>query len=102
MSVPSRIVFGSLSLLLASVATQNASAQQAWVGEPSSLSVSLDYSYSRSNEILGAEEEPYNPSIFSQTAALGIEYTPIEKLGLTATVPVVCPRLDDGNTHCAL
>jgi hypothetical protein len=115
MSMPSRILLGSLSLLLASVAAQTASAQQAWVGDPSSLSVSLDYSYSRSDDII--DESDFVDPIFSHTAALGVEYTPIEKLGLTATIPVVASsydyqrepgnlpphgRYDDGDTHAAL
>jgi hypothetical protein len=113
MSMPSRILFGSL--LLASVTPQTAVAQQAWVGEPGSLSVSLDYAYSRSDDILDESETLVDP-IFSHTAALGIEYTPIEKLALIATVPVVASRYDyidpmtdpphgrydDGNTHTAL
>jgi hypothetical protein len=95
MSMPSRIVFGSLSLLLASVTTQTALAQQAWVGDPGSLSVSLDYSYSRSNKVLiGSEEDEFVNPIFSQVAALGIEYTPIEKLGLLATIPVQATRYE--------
>jgi hypothetical protein len=116
--MPSRIVLGSLTLSLAIVAPQAASAQQAWVGEPSSLSVALDYSYSRSDEILAGEEEPtFLDPIFSHTAALGVEYTPIEKLGLMATLPVVASsydyqrepgnlaphgRYDDGDTHAAV
>jgi hypothetical protein len=117
MSMPSRIVFGSLSLLLASVTAQTAVAQQAWVGEPGSLSLALDYAYSRSNKVLGDEEPDFTDPIFSHTAALGVEYTPIEKLALTATIPVVASRYDytpgttdtpphgrydDGNTHSAL
>jgi hypothetical protein len=115
MSMSSRIVLGSLSLLLASVTTQSARAQQAWVGDPGSLSVSLDYSYSRSDDII--DEADFDDPIFSHTPALGIEYTPIEKLGITATVPAVgssydyqgesgnlAPhgRYDDGDTHFAL
>jgi hypothetical protein len=115
MSMSSRIVFGSLSLLLASVTTRTAVAQQAWVGDPGSLSVSLDYAYSRSDDILDEQEGRKDP-ILSHTAALGIEYTPIEKLAVIATVPVVATRYDyvdpltdpphgrydDGNTHTAL
>lgn len=118
MSTPSRIVFSSLSLLLAGVTTQTAIAQQAWVGEPGSLSVSLDYSYSRSDKVLedvGEEVTDVDP-IFSHIGALGIEYTPIEKLALMATIPVVAAsydydpaqtslpphgRYDDGKTHVA-
>jgi hypothetical protein len=115
MSIPLRIVLGSLSLLFASVTAQTASAQQAWVGDPSSLSVSLDYAYSRSDDII--DEDSFLDPIFSHTAAFGIEYTPIEKLGLTATIPVVASsydyqrepgnlpphgRYDDGDTHAAL
>jgi hypothetical protein len=115
--MPSRIVLGSLSLslLLASAATQTASAQQAWVGEPGSLSVSLDYSYARSDLI--GEEEVLKDPIDSHIAALGVEYSPIEKLGLNATIPYVASsydylrypgvlpphgRYDDGDTHGAL
>lgn len=96
MSMPSRIVLGSLSLLLVSGVVQTASAQQAWVGEPGSLSVSLDYSYSRSDEVFGESDEEivFRDPIFSHTAALGVEYTPIEKLGLVATIPVVASRYD--------
>jgi hypothetical protein len=118
MSTPSRIVFSSLSLLLASVTTQTAIAQQAWVGEPGSLSLSLDYSYSRSDKVLaeaGEDVADIDP-IFSHIAALGIEYTPIDKLALIATIPVVASsydydpgqtslpphgRYDDGDTHVA-
>ena len=120
MSSPSRIVLGSLSLLLASVTAQTASAQQAWVGEPGSLSVSLDYSYSRSDKVLegeGADAVFSVDPIFSHTPAFGVEYTPIERLALMATVPVVASsydytpgetdlpphgRYDDGDTHAAL
>ncbi len=118
MSMPSRIVFWSLSLLLATaVTTQNALAQQAWVGEPGSLSLSLDYSYSRSDKVIFEEEDNYVNAIFNHTAALGIEYTPIEKLGLLATIPVMATSYDydpsttltpphgpydDGNTHTVL
>lgn len=117
MSMPSRIVLGSLSLLLASVTAQTAFAQQAWVGEPGGLSLSLDYSYSRSNKVIFEEEDDYINEIFNHTAALGIEYTPIEKLGLLATIPVMAtsydydPNLtltpphgpyDDGKTHTVL
>lgn len=121
MSMSSRIAIGSLSLLIASVTAQTAMAQQAWVGEPGSLSASLDYAYSRSDEVLedwGVEiTEP--DIIFNHTAALGVEYTPIEKLGLIATLPLVSSRLanpqlddepptaphgryDDGNYHTTL
>ena len=118
MSMPSRIVFVSLSLLLASVTAPPALAQQAWVGEPGGLSLSLDYSYSRSDKVLiGEEEDDFVNPIFNHTAALGIEYTPIEKLGLLATIPVVATSYeydptktptpphgpyDDGNTHTVL
>jgi hypothetical protein len=117
MSMPSRIVFGFLSLLLASVTTQTALAQQAWVGEPGGLSLSLDYSYSRSDKVLADEEDNFINPIFNHSAALGIEYTPIEKLGLLATIPVMATSYDydptktptpphgpydDGNTHTVL
>lgn len=121
MSLSSRIALGSLSLLIASLTAQTAMAQQAWVGERNSLSASLDYSYSRSNAIV----EDYEPElretdpIFGHTASLGIEYTPIERLALTATLPMVSTRLgaprtegvqpalphgryDDGNYHTTL
>lgn len=118
MSMPSRIVFVSLSLLLASVTVSPARAQQAWVGEPGGLSLSLDYSYSRSDKVLiGEEIDDFINPIFTQTAALGIEYTPLEKLALLATVPVMASRYeydrtktitaphgpyDDGNWHTVL
>ena len=116
MSTSSRIVFGSLSLLLASVTTRTAVAQQAWVGDPGSLSVSLDYAYSRSDDVID-EQDGFTDPIFSHTPAFGIEYTPIEKLALTATIPMVGSsydyasadtdlpphgRYDDGNTHWTL
>lgn len=117
MSMASRIVLGSLSLLLASVTAQTAFAQQAWVGEPGELSLALDYSYSRSNKVIAEEEDQYVNSIFNHTVALGIEYTPIEKLGLLATIPVMATSYDydpsttlspphgpydDGETHTVL
>lgn len=121
MSMSSRIALGSLSLLLASVITQTAMAQQAWVGEPGSLSASLDYAYSRSDEVLedwGAEVS-VKDIIFNHTAAIGVEYTPIERLALIATLPLVSSRVgnpqpdaaapnaphgryDDGNYHTTL
>lgn len=95
MSMPSRIALGSL--LLISLTAQSAIAQQAWVGERNSLSASLDYVYSRSDNIRGSEEGPYLDPIFSHTAALAVEYTPIERLGLIATIPVVASRYDFQN-----
>jgi hypothetical protein len=121
MSMSSRIALGSLSLLIASVTAQTAMAQQAWVGERDSLSASLDYAYSRSNAVV----EDYEPDldetdpIFNHTASIAVEYTPIEKLGLIATLPLVSSRVgaprtegvppalphgryDDGNYHTTL
>ena len=95
MSMSSRIALGSLSLLIASVTAENAMAQQAWVGERDSLSASLDYSYSRSNQVLeewGIEVDD-SDLIFNHTAAIAVEYTPIERLALIATLPLVSTRV---------
>lgn len=115
MSTASRIVIGSSFLLIATA--QTALAQQAWVDDPGGLSLSLDYSYSRSDKVIFEEEDDFINPIFNHTAALGVEYTPIEKLGLLATIPIVAtsydydPALtgtpphgayDDGNTHTVL
>jgi hypothetical protein len=94
MSMSSRIALGFVSLLAASAITQTARAQQAWVDEPSSLSVSLDHSYSSSDVVTYEGAGPYTDPIVSQTTALSIEYTPIEKLGVLATIPFVLSRYD--------
>jgi hypothetical protein len=97
MSLSSRIALGSVSLLIASLNVQTAMAQEAWVGEANSLSASLDYSYSRSNAIVEDSDADLNEidPIFGHTASLAVEYTPIERLGLTATLPMVSTRVGD-------
>lgn len=103
MSLSSRIALGSLSLLIASLTARSAMAQQAWVGEPNSLSASLDYSYSRSNAIVEDYESDIGDTdqlvIFGHTASLAVEYTPIERLGLVATLPMVSSRVDNPPTE---
>lgn len=102
MSTLARIALGAAALLLIHLPGEPAFAQQAWVGEPGSLSLNLDYAYSRSDFViengdeLARDEErnlPYDPT-FTQSAVFSVEYTPLEKLGLVATVPVIATRYD--------
>lgn len=120
MSAPSRIALVVIALSLVGLSSRTAFAQ-AWVGTGGGLSVALDYSYGSSGQII--EEEVAgeliaidNAPIKNHTVALSAEYTPIDKLAIQATVPVVTSaftgtdfsrlpphgRYDDGNYHSTL
>lgn len=94
MSMPSRIVLSALVTAAVALPLHNAHAQQAWVGPASSLSAALDYTYAPSDRVI--EDEPLAETgddiISNHSVALSAEYTPIERLGLQATVPIVTTR----------
>lgn len=123
MSMPSRIVLSAFVMTVVGLPLQSARAQQAWVGPASSLSAALDYTYAPSDRVVEAEPPP-GPGvddISNHSVALSAEYTPIERLGLQATIPIITThwaipegesmapgiiaphgRYDDGKYHTVL
>ncbi|ACY17087.1 hypothetical protein [Haliangium ochraceum] len=105
MSILARSILGASALLLLQLPALDAAAQQAWVPEPGSLSINLDYAYSRSDFVVENGEElsrndypegtpvPIDPT-FSHGVVLSAEYAPIERLGIVANVPVMTTRYD--------
>lgn len=92
---------------------------QAWVGVKNNLNLSLDYTYSPSDLIVETEGQVFDgPGIGSvnHSVTLAAEYTPIDKLAVTAAVPLVTTKYfpdpmsafpghganDDGNFHSSL
>lgn len=116
---PSLVMFSvAVALgLVASGATWNVAHAQAWVGEKGSLNVGLDYNLAISDSVKGDEETFPDAGTTSHQITIGAEYTPVERLAVTAALPflaikytgdrVLAPhpgggRYDDGNTHTTL
>jgi hypothetical protein len=103
-------------LVLASVHGASAYAQGAWVGAERSLSASLDYNFSTSQNIVESPENSIrNRPIVSHIVSVGAEFVPLERLALNVTVPIVMVkytgddsgfgrhgRYDDGDLHATL
>ena len=91
---------------------------QAWVGDPGSLDVSFDYNFGRSTVVTGDDIEFDPPPSGTDThqLTLGVEYAPIRKLAITASLPLVFLKYtgdpiyahpgggsyDDGDFHTTL
>jgi hypothetical protein len=105
----------ALVIFAITTASQDAFAQ-AWVGVEKSLSASLGYDFAPSNAIVETPSvvikgEP----IHSHVVTVSAEYVPIERLGITAQLPMVSVkylgsgmlfprhgRYDDGQLHTTL
>jgi len=63
---------------------------QAIVDEPGSLSASLSHEYGFADTIVESQGLTY-PSVYvnSQTTTLGVEYVPLARLGISASLPLV-------------
>jgi hypothetical protein len=100
-------------------AAAGAAHAQAWVDVPGSLAVSADYAYSPSDRVF--DEYGSNPPEVDQlevhTVTIGAEYVPIEKLGISLSIPLMSVaykgdpiaggyprhgRYDDGRYHTTL
>jgi hypothetical protein len=111
------IIFAAALLVFA--AAPGVALGQAWVGVKNNLNLSLDYTYSPSDQIVESEGQAYDgPGIGSvnHSVTLAAEYTPIENLAVNASVPIVTTKYfpdaasvfpghganDDGNFHSSL
>jgi hypothetical protein len=75
-----------LTLFLSLEATAHA---QAWVGYKGSLDADLDYNLGISNKILGSGDVEFKDSgTTTHQITLGAEYVPIEKLAISASLPI--------------
>lgn len=110
--------FVALSLL---AWTADSASAQAWVGHPNSLSLSLDYNYVASDRVIeerGSEAAPVD-DIRNHNIIIGAEYVPIERLAVSARIPIISTtykgdpdnpvasfprhgRYDDGSFHTVL
>jgi hypothetical protein len=89
---------------------------QAWVDPAGSLTTSLDYAYSPSDSVvITPDRDAPGESITAHTISLGVEYIPIENLGVQASLPIVATKYsgdgmpaprhgeyDDGDMHTTL
>ncbi len=116
---PSLVMFSvAVALgLVASGATWSVAHAQAWVGEKGSLNVGLDYNLAISDSVYGDEETFPNGGTTAHQVMLGVEYAPVERLAVTASLPFLAlkytgdkvnaphpggGRYDDGNIHTTL
>lgn len=112
----SAVLSGAAFSLALLVGAQGARAQ-AWVDEPGSVFVGADYAYGFSSSIVDAEGEDLpGQDIVNHAILASVEYTPIERLAISASIPALFlkyggeptgffPRhgeYDDGSTHFAL
>ena len=112
---PSRLVvaFGAASVVASIIAPATAKAQ-AWVAEPGSLTVGLDYGFGWSDQIEEGELVIPGGNLIAQTFSLSAELVPLERLAVRANVPLYLVywsqqdligahgRYDDGNPHLVL
>jgi hypothetical protein len=89
---------------------------QAWVGNERSLSAALNYEFSRSNSIVEASDIKIGGEVIvSHAIVIGAEFVPIEKLAVSAQLPLLMTkyqgngmlfprhgRYDDGDLHATL
>jgi hypothetical protein len=92
-----------LAALVVMTGSAQRAAAQAWVPDEGSLSISLNYDFSPSTAIVESVKEGSPPgteapelpfNITSHSIALGVEYVPIENLGLRLSVPLIGATLD--------
>jgi len=65
---------------------------QAWVAEKGELSTSVNYTYGTSSDLVDPRGSTYDNedlSINNHTMTLGAMYTPIDKLGLSVSLPIL-------------
>lgn len=105
-----------LSIVAIAAAPRDAHAQ-AWVGDPGSLGLGLDYNFAKSDKVVGNDAEFDNAGTTTQQLTASVEYTPISRLAFSAALPMVALKFngdqalfphpgggeyDDGKTHMTL
>ncbi|HWM86698.1 MAG TPA: hypothetical protein VNO33_12690 [Kofleriaceae bacterium] len=104
------------AFVIMSAFSERTAGAQAWVDTPGSLAASLEYVFAPSTAIVNDPDEEFdNEDITAHTVSVGLEYTPIEDLGLDLTVPMVATKYggegtsfpphgdyDDGDLHTTL
>ena len=107
-----------LASLLVALCSAQAAHAQAWVGHKGGLDVELDYNLAISDTVVVAGDEDFaDAGTTTQQITFGVEYTPIEKLAVGVTLPLVFlkytgnkmiyphpagGKYDDGKTHATL
>lgn len=108
----------ALSAVLLCLGLAGEARAQAWVDEPGSATAGIDYTYGKSNRVIEDGEpfsildEPVDAPIVSHSVLFAVEYAPIDRLGLSASLPLLGTRYDgtgegfpphgdydDGSTH---
>lgn len=90
-----------LALVTSAVATSDAEAQ-AFVGPQGGLGIGLDYSFGTSNAVVVSSDDklkPYGTQL--HTIELEAEYTPIDRLALSLSVPVMLIKYSGSMTGFA-
>lgn len=90
---------GFLVFLAAAVLLPDHAHAQAWVDEPGSLGVGLDYTFSPSNDIVETDGMSFKDlPIVAHGITLSAEYTPIENLAISAQLPLLMVKYDGPNS----
>lgn len=117
-SLARRFLFVTAVLAVLGVARGDARAQ-AWVSDPGTLDVSLDYNFGHSDKVVGDKDSIEFPDAGTTTHqfTLGAEYAPIENLAIGVDLPLALLKYngtlgkyphpgggsyDDGKTHATL
>ena len=107
---------GLAALFIMAAVSERSAAAQAWVDDAGTLSTSLDYAFSKSNAVVEEPGEEFDGEpVTVHAMTLGLDYTPIERLGLQASMPLVMVKYggdgdpfmrhgdyDDGDFHTTL
>lgn len=114
-SAPGRLTLPALALAL--LASTGSAGAQAWVGPQGGLDVSLDYNLAVSDKVIGNDDVEFpDAGTTTHQLTLGAEYTPIEKLSVGLSLPMVMLKYtgsdlyphagggsyDDGDLHATL
>jgi hypothetical protein len=88
-----------IALFTLGVLSERSAGAQAWVDPGGSLSASLDYLFSPSQAIVENPDDEFDGEpITAHIVSLGVDYAPIERLGLSAVLPMVAIKYGgDGN-----
>ena len=95
----SRITVFSIATIMLAMAPSSALAQ-AWVPVKHSLSASVDYTFGPSDRIIEEDGVSFSDTrLNNHTVAIGAEFTPIDKLAVNLSIPIVTTRFTEGTLY---